>query len=152
MNRFQTKYKKEAINKDVANYLFKTLKNEVKWTDGIKTKNGGFTRKAFPVDPDSTLMEELLQYVDGCLNVLSEEKFVILGIYLNLYENGDMYTPSHKHPNTYQLVISLGGTRTLTVGKKEYKMENGDAIIFGSSTHSVPKENNVVQPRISIAS
>jgi hypothetical protein len=76
--------------------------------------------------------------------------YLIQGIYLNYYENGDHHTPNHSHKGTHQLVISLGQTRTLNVGGKDYSMENGDAIIFGGSVHGVPKDNSV-NGRISIA-
>jgi hypothetical protein len=72
-------------------------------------------------------------------------------IYLNYYENGEMWTPNHSHSGTHQLVISLGCPRTLQVTKKDYRMENGDAILFGSAIHGVPKEVNVKKGRISIA-
>ncbi len=50
-----------------------------------------------------------------------------------------------------QLIISLGESRTLTIGSKEYNMENGDVEIFGSSYHSVPKNPEITKGRISIA-
>lgn len=78
-------------------------------------------------------------------------RYGILGVYLNNYENGLMYTPMHKHADTIQLVISLGATRTLKVGTKEYRMKNGDAVVFGSSIHGVPQEPSVTEGRISIA-
>jgi hypothetical protein len=75
-------------------------------------------------------------------------------IYLNYYENGEIWTtdhPNHSHSGTHQLVISLGCPRTLQVTKKDYRMENGDAILFGSAIHGVPKEVNVKEERIGIA-
>ena len=60
-----------------------------------------------------------------------------------------MYTPNHSHKGTHQLVISLGETRTLSVAKNEFRMENGDSILFGSSVHGVPREENVTKGRIS---
>ena len=35
-----------------------------------------------------------------------------------------MWTPNHNHKGTHQLIISLGGTRTLNVAKKGFKMKN----------------------------
>jgi hypothetical protein len=61
-----------------------------------------------------------------------------------------MYTPNHAHKGTHQLIISLGCPRTLQLGKKEFIMENGDAIIFGGSSHGIPRDNSVTG-RISIA-
>lgn len=73
------------------------------------------------------------------------------GVYLNYYRNGEMWTPNHSRPGTHQLVISLGATRTLEVTKKKIPMKNGDAILFGSATHGVPKEPEITTGRISIA-
>jgi uncharacterized protein YjlB len=95
-------------------------------------------------------MPEIDDVVFKCLNELTNKKYFILGLYLNFYENGEMWTPNHSHSGTHQLVVSLGQKRTLQVGKKNYEMTNGSAIIFGSSTHGVPKDDSV-DSRISIA-
>ncbi len=79
------------------------------------------------------------------------DAYAIFGVYLNYYRGGNDYTPSHNHPGTHQLVISLGATRTLEVAKKSYQMTSGSAIIFGTSQHGVPKEVNIQGGRISIA-
>ena len=81
----------------------------------------------------------------------TNQQFIIMGIYINYYENGEMYAPNHSHKETYQFILSLGVTRTLNVGKKSYLMKNGDGIIFGSSIHGVPKDSSVNNGRISIA-
>lgn len=140
----------KSLHSDIATFLFNSLRDEIKWEDGIRSRNG-FTRKAFPVPADSPLMEELMVYITTVLEKMQTCNYVMLGIYLNYYQNGEMYTPSHKHPGTHQLVISLGTTRTLKVGSKNYRMKNGDAILFDSQLHSVPKEPTVVDGRISIA-
>lgn len=147
----KTKIIKSCIDKEIASYYFNKYKDEIKWHDGIRSRNG-FTRKAYMVDSenDIELHLELLQMVQTCIQKMTKTKYFIRGIYLNYYEDGNMYTPSHTHPGSHQLVISLGGKRTLTLGKKNIEMENGDAIIFGSTTHGVPKEKNT-EPRISIA-
>ena len=49
------------------------------------------------------------------------------------------------------MVISLGATRTLNVGKTAYQMHSGDLIMFGSDEHGVPREPQVLEGRISIA-
>ena len=141
----------ESLHTDIATFLFNSLKDEVKWENGIRSKKG-FTRKAFAVPQDSPLMEELMVYVTTVLEKMETKcAYAMLGIYLNYYQNGEMYTPSHKHPGTHQLIISLGTTRTLKVGSKSYPMKNGDSILFDSQLHSVPKESSVVDGRISIA-
>src|SRR3989337_3037971 len=128
----KTVYKNNVMDENIADYLFNYLAQEVKWVEGIRSRNG-FTRKAHMVSKDTVLFEELIPYVNNALGQLTETKYNILGLYLNYYENGNMYTPNHSHKGTHQLVISLGTTRVLDVGKKHYNMGNGDAIIFGSA-------------------
>ena len=70
---------------------------------------------------------------------------------MNYYLNGEHYTPNHSHPKMIQVIISLGTTRILNIGKKEYKSSNGDVFIFGSSIHGVPKQLEIKDGRISIA-
>ena len=78
-------------------------------------------------------------------------QFDLVGIYLNYLKDGTHYVPSHSHKGMVQLVISLGADRTLTVGAKDYRLKNGDVIIFGASAHAVPPETNLKDGRISIA-
>lgn len=127
--------------------MFNLLKWNIEWEDGVKSKLG-FTRKAKPLYYGE--MKELDDIIDIALISLTDTQYVIEGIYLNYYQNGDNFCPSHSHKGTHQLVISLGQTRTLKVGTKNYDMDSGSAIIFGSSSHSVPKDNSV-DGRISIA-
>jgi alkylated DNA repair dioxygenase AlkB len=100
--------------------------------------------------------ELLLGVVADALSVMKcmGEKipdYLVYGIYLNYYKNGDMYTPNHTHLKTHQLVISLGASRTFTIGKKTMTLNSGDAVLFGSAVHGVPKDSSVVDGRISIA-
>jgi hypothetical protein len=146
----KTLYLKGAYNPDLANLLFQELRWSLDWYEGIKTRGGKHTRKAYHVDPTSHLFFMLHELCQGILRKSIDDKYTIQYFYLNLYQDGDDYTPNHSHPSTQQLVISLGGNRTLKVGKKDYVMENGDAILFGSGIHGVPKEPGA-SPRISIA-
>ncbi len=82
--------------------------------------------------------------------MLLDINLLILEVYLNYYKNGDDYTPSHSHPKQIQCVISFGKTRTFILGKKKYRLGNGDVIFFGSSSHSIPK-SKTKRERISIA-
>lgn len=144
--RCKTTFKKSALSENVANIFYKFFVTKIKWDEGIRSKNG-FTRlaKMLPVG----VFPELDNL---CYNVLNNMglNYTILGIYLNYYKDGEMYTPNHSHKGTKQLVISLGAMRELTVGKKTFEMENGDAIVFGSSIHGVPK-SKTKEGRISIA-
>lgn len=73
------------------------------------------------------------------------------GVYLNYYRDGNDWTPNHTHPGTTQLVLSLGATRGFVYGKSTYNVNNGDIVIFGATTHGVPKQPDIKEGRISIA-
>lgn len=145
------------IDKDLADFYYDYLKYNIKWEDGIKSRTKGFTRKAKAIDISDEKNEQVALINDLIISVLSKIKdkinpvYKMLGVYLNYYENGKMFTPSHSHPKQHQVVISLGATRTLIVGTKRYTLNNGDVIIFGSSIHSIPVEEQVIDGRISIA-
>lgn len=73
------------------------------------------------------------------------------GIYVNYYRDGNDFLPQHSHPDTIQLVISLGATRDLKVTSKTYSLQNGDCITFGVATYGIAKQPTVTEGRISIA-
>ena len=151
MSRAKTDIRRNLLTSEEATELYNELKNNIKWEDGIRSKKG-FTRKAKALSTDELLTDhkKIHRYIFRALE-LFDKSYTIDGIYLNFYENGEMYTPSHRHPDTHQLIISLGATRTLKVGNKDYKMDNGSCILFGSSAHGVRKEPKVTDGRISIA-
>lgn len=173
VKRCRTIFLPSVLEERDATSLYTLLKEGIEWEDGVRTRNGGFTRKAKVVDLDSPTMELLLPYIIPCIGQtatarlekkigrrMTEQdvsakqalfKYVVLGVYLNYYEDGEMYTPSHVHRDQHQLIISLGATRTLHVGSKSYEMESGSAIFFGSATHGVPREPTIKEGRISIA-
>jgi hypothetical protein len=138
------------VAKDYADSLYIHLRDNTQWIDGIKSVKG-FTRKAKPLcmgDDDSvdyiinTVCTAVKKHCDG---------YTLEGIYLNYYRDGNDWTPSHNHPGQRQIIISLGATRTLIVGKKAYLQGSGDVTVFGSSNHEVPKELDIKEGRISIA-
>lgn len=143
----KTTFVKNVLPPTEATNLFIFLRDNIQWGDGIPSKKG-FTRKAAALDMGD--VKEIDLAILKALPKLTTIKYSIQGIYLNYYETGEMWTPNHNHPGTHQLVISLGQTRVLEVAKKPIKMENGDAIIFGSAIHGVPKDDSV-DGRISIA-
>ena len=148
MFRCQTTYREKVIEKDLADYVYNYLKDEIAWESGIPSRKGP-TRLAKALFPGENELVD--QVVSAALKEIgSKYKYFMRGIYLNYYANGDMWTPNHNHPGTHQLVVSLGGTRCLQVAKKNYFMSNGSAIIFGSATHGVPKDPQA-EGRISIA-
>jgi hypothetical protein len=147
--KFKTQFIKGAIDEDFALNLYNRLKTTIQWQDGIYSKINGFTRKASPLNVGE------IEDVDTCiiyaLDKLKLHPKRVYNYYLNYYENGEMYCPSHSHKGTKQLVISLGATRTLQVGTTHYEMSNGDVITFGASSHGIKKDSTVMNGRISIA-
>lgn len=141
----------DVIPSKEATELYYHLKKTIEWEEGVRSKKG-FTRLAKAINPIEypELMVTILDVMKQ-IPVLCNSNYVVLGVYLNYYRDGSMWTPNHSHPKQHQLVISLGATRTLTVGKKEYAMTNGSAVAFGSSIHGVPKDEHVTRGRISIA-
>ncbi|CAK7994533.1 Hypothetical protein POVR1_LOCUS57 [uncultured virus] len=147
MSRTKTQHYKSLVDPVKATALYNHLATSIRWEEGVRSKNG-FTRLAKAVnlndDPrvDEMIVEVLVKLgYNGYLG----------GIYLNYYKDGQHYTPNHSHKGTQQIIISLGATRTLTIGKTDYAMANGDVAIFGSSVHGIKKEPLVADGRISIA-
>ncbi len=130
------------------------MKN-IQWVDGIKSRNG-FTRKECSMNfGEDVILDKIIFDVMDFLECQTVKPIKInlsnlRGIYLNYYRNGNDYTPNHSRKNTHQLIISLGVSRTLNVGKRSFVTKNGDVIFFGSSVHGVPKEQ-CNEERISIA-
>jgi hypothetical protein len=144
----KTHHKSAVLSKYVADEMYKHLLKNIVWEDGVRSKKG-FTRKAKSVCIGYDMGIDLSIY--SALSNLAQYEYYIGGIYLNYYEDGNMWTPNHTHPGSHQMVISLGAPRTLKVASKDYLMSNGDAIIFGSSIHGVPKDPDCKEGRISIA-
>jgi hypothetical protein len=144
----RTNYISSLIEENEAFTLYFSLAETIPWTDGIRTRYGGFTRKAYPLDlGDHSAIDKCIYTALLNFNIQQCE---VEGIYLNYYRNGNDFCPMHSHKDTRQIVISLGATRTLMVGKQKYPMNNGDAIIFGSALHGVPRDTSE-EGRISIA-
>lgn len=145
-----TVFLKHAIDEYIAYNMFFELAETIEWEDGIRSRKV-FTRKAKSLSPDDLELHPMItEIIHTCLLNMSTINYDIVGIYLNYYEDGDMWTPNHTHKDTHQLVVSLGAERILTVSNKDYVMQNGDAILFGSANHGVPKMKDA-GPRISIA-
>lgn len=148
MKSCKTTFKKGVLDKNFATSLYNLLENGIEWDEGVRSRKG-FTRKAkaLHLGMIPVIDEAIAIALSSLTNISYEVEF----IYLNYYENGEMWTPNHSHSGTHQMVISLGCSRTLQVTKKDYVMENGDVILFGSAIHGIPKEPNVKEGRISIA-
>lgn len=144
----------EYLNPDISIELYNYLKDNIEWKEGIRSRTG-HTRSAakFQFDEFITLIDDYPETIVNIINII--DKYSIrkkcAGIYLNYYKDGNDWTPNHTHPNTTQIVISLGATRTFSYGKKYFNSNNGDVFVFGSSIHGVPKEPSIDGGRISIA-
>lgn len=143
-----TKYLEDFLDEKTSDNLYRTLYESIKWEDGIKSK------KTKPLGLEDDQAQLLLPYIFEAIHKLKPDwvkGYNILGIYLNLYEDGNEATPNHTHPKQHQIVISLGAERMLKVGSKSFSMKNGSSIIFGGSIHGALKQQEVKQGKISIA-
>jgi hypothetical protein len=148
VTKTKTRYLQTALDEKEALSLYEYLQTNIEWVEGIRSRKG-FTRLAKSIDLDQ--YPELIEVIVRVLGQIDPDEYILLGVYLNYYSNGNMWLPKHNHPGTQQLIISLGASRTLTVGTKQYSMSNGSAIIFGSASHGIPKEPDILEGRISIA-
>lgn len=151
----KTQYFPNLISKDIADSAFEYLKNNIGWYDDIYSyRQSKVSRKAYHADlygEMNEIDEFIRDLVFTTLKQTQTGEYNVLGSYVNYYLNGTDFAPSHNHPKQVQLVISLGATRKLIVGKKEYDMSSGDVIIFGNSQHEVLMEPEITKGRISIA-
>lgn len=155
----RTKFFEKLIDDEAANSLYDLLMKNVDWEDGPRSKNSASTRKAgqlsveelhflldaIPASGGVTIWEVIRTTINQ-----SSHRTVCDGAYLNYYRDGQDWTPNHSHKDTSQFILSLGATRTLQVNKTKYPISNGDAIIFGSAVHGVPKDETK-NGRISVA-
>lgn len=145
----------QAIADDLATYFYNELSTTIDWRPGVPSRKTGHTRMACPLEyGDNEIVDtiintaiELLKQVD----VISGIGLVIFGVYLNYYRDGNEYTPMHRHPDSKQIVVSLGATRTLKIDSTDYATKNGDLITFDHELHGVPQEPQVNEGRISVA-
>ena len=150
----KTYHLENELNETQCIKLFNYLKENVEWEEGVRS-NKGFTRlaRALSVEEFGEILCEIspsvYEVIFNNINKYSLRKECI-GVYLNYYKDGTQWCPNHTHKGTTQMIISLGATRTLKVGSKEYLSKNGDIIIFGASSHGIVKEA-CEDGRISIA-
>lgn len=144
-----TRHISGVISSDVAIATYEYLRDNIPWEDGIKSRYG-YARLAHTLDPNGPHMSIVTPLIVTAFGILDVEISKLGFIYLNYYRDGYDGTGNHTHKDTNQIIISLGGPRTLVVGKKSYITRNGDVTYFGSSIHGVPLEHSS-QGRISIA-
>ena len=153
-NKQKTYHLENELLGDDCSKLFNYLKDKVEWEEGIKSSKG-FTRlaRALSVEEFSEVLCDIsLSMYELIFNNINKYclRKECIGVYLNYYKDGTHWCPNHTHKGTTQMIISLGATRTLKIGSKEYLSKNGDIIIFGASSHGIVKEE-CQDARISIA-
>lgn len=149
--RIYTKHYKQLLDPEICSFAYQHLVDNISWENGITSKREGFTRKQKALGfNDDEIVSELIVAALEKTNIFQGKPAQLGGIYLNWYQNGNDFTPMHKH-DSCQLIISLGATRTLKVGNKNIASGNGDVCVFGKSLHGIPKEPNCNEGRISIA-
>jgi|SRR5579872_1396882 len=150
-----TQHHSGIIESKVADSMYEFLRDNVPWVDSVKSRRSNrITRKgwAVPPEPDNLVVQSIENLVNESLNkVCPSESYLLLGTYANFYQSGEDWAPSHSHPGMVQLVISLGATRVLKVGTKNYSLASGDTILFGASAHELMRDPSVIEGRISIA-
>jgi hypothetical protein len=147
--KIKIQYIPDVIDSFTARQLYEYLKDNIDWEDGVYSSTGQY-RLSKPVsDPENHPL--LFSVISEALSKITNHRFSLHGIYLNYYRDGKDSTPTHKHEDTCQVIISLGATRILKIATKEYKMTNGSVAMFGPSLHSVPHDTSCENGRISIA-
>src|SRR5437868_405669 len=149
MSRVKTEYFPDVISQKDAKKCYKYLRDNIDWDEGVRSKNG-FTRLAKSVRYGDRSEEicsvKVNRIIDRLIRLAileTQVKPAAFYVYVNYYKNGQHWCPNHTHQGTVQVIISLGTTRTLTVGKKDYEMGNGDIIKFGSSVHGIKKDSSI---------
>lgn len=142
--------KKQVFPVDATKNAYDLLVSTTKWVDGVRSARTGFTRKAHSLRlGDNPLVDNFV--IDAFKALEQKEKYLALGIYLNYYQDGEMYTPPHIHKDSFQLIVSLGETRKFEIGTKTINTDDGDVLFFGSQRHGIPKQPTIKKGRISIA-
>lgn len=161
MSKTKTIFYPEILDSKTAEVAYDFIKNNTLWVDSVYSKKAKkITRKGYTVNLDLSTLDVIDEFIIGIVeNILiniekkdgAKSNYGILGIYVNYYQDGKSFCPNHSHPGTTQLVLSLGTTRKFILGKKEYNVKAGDAIIFGSSIHGIPEQPEITDSRVSIA-
>jgi hypothetical protein len=131
-----TTYSPAFLDPEVGLKFYAMLKDSIPWEPVIRDKK--LLSKGKVVELNEYL--DVLDMVMHCLNSMATRAYAVHSIHLNLYETGAMVFPYSTHQGTHHLIIALGCTRTLFVGKKRYQLNNGDAILFGYGYYRIPEQ------------
>jgi hypothetical protein len=91
--RCKTQILKAAVDPKIATHIYEHLRDTTEWEESIRSRKKGnaFTRNGKAIN----LIEypELLEIIsEVILKFKTGKLYQILGVYLNYYENGDIYT------------------------------------------------------------
>lgn len=152
---------------DSYNFNGKTVKPRRKtYMFGKDYNYSGQIKKGNPFDKQTLYIKKKLE------KLLNLEEGILNGCLLNLYPDGKSSISPHKDDEKDMIedapiiVLSLGATRQFflqnddkTLNKEDrnvkYKISSGDVLVMNPETqknwkHSIPKELNVLEPRISL--
>ena len=159
MAPFRTVYLPHHVDSEIAKVIYDYALQNISWEESIRSRRRDLTEKERftrmgAYGEDDVILSFIASVLSSVLTDVPDPDTIpstVTGVYMNHYRNGHDWCPRHSHPDTVQMIISLGATRTLTVGTKNYKMSDGDVIIFGASLHGIVPEPEVTEGRISIA-
>ena len=89
MKRCRNTFRKNILNDELSAMIYNYLRDAVIWEEGVRSKKG-FTRKAKSLSPENT-DPNIISLIDHCVSRLTNTNYLILGIYLNYYENGEVF-------------------------------------------------------------
>ncbi len=146
-------------SKDSDEY-FERLTNELNWTE-VKWGTGKtLPRLIYSYDMNhgnQPILNELIEYMSAILET------TIIGVWCNLYRDGNDWTPHHQDSyGAHVVTLTFGSTRKFSLkeigGEKkriDFNLGHGDLFYFNQSvnskhTHTIPKTAKQVGPRISV--
>lgn len=149
---------KEFIPKDSANEYIGIIESEIVWT---RFKSSPKSRLVSTWCPGGDRMVDLIieQFVN---KIQINYNTKIMGVFLNLYKNGDDYCSYHRDQyNTDVFTISIGESRDLLLKPDDktktstIKLDSGDLYFMSQlfqtkNKHSIPKRKKITGKRISV--
>jgi len=151
----------KVFNTEEAQIIFNAVKREVPFTKVEWARGKYLPRLCFRYEPENNGTIPSLEHLRKEIERITKKN--VSGIWCNLYENGDHYTPEHRDSyGSYVYTLSLGETRSFhmknaTTGETlKYNLQSGDLFYFDFLSnrdylHSIPKTHRAnVGERISI--
>lgn len=149
---------KEFISKDSANEYVSIIESEIVWTRFKKSPKSRLVSIWYP--GNTRLVDMIIEQIINKIQTTYNTK--IIGIFLNLYKNGNDYCSYHRDQyDSDVFTVSFGETRDLLLKPddktktKNIKLESGDLYFMSQffqtkNKHSIPKRKKSGGKRISI--